>query len=185
MELVIGRSERAAVAVTRLAAYGEGFEFELHVLVDPDQQPPLRFSGPLRRQMPEGSAADTLMYGLLFADGSKVTNLGRYPAENAAGSSPVLNAGASGGSGHEFRQSFWVSPLPPAGPLTFACEWAELGIELTTVAIDGQLVIDAAARSQPMFADRGDGGVGWSSRPVRFGRQAADASGGAAPSAPK
>jgi len=69
-----------------------------------------------------------------------------------------------GGGGSEWRQRLWVWPLPPPGPLTFACEWPAAGIELTLVETDAQLVIDASERAQQLFEHTADGdGASWSS----------------------
>lgn len=48
------------------------------------------------------------------------------------------------------RSSFWrwwAWPLPPPGPLEFVCEWPPFGIPETRAGLDGQLILDAAARS--------------------------------------
>ena len=40
--------------------------------------------------------------------------------------------------------TFWVWPLPPAGPLVFVCEWPKYRIPLTRKEIDAGLIRDAA-----------------------------------------
>jgi hypothetical protein len=41
-----------------------------------------------------------------------------------------------------------VWPLPPPGPLVFACEWPAAGMALTRHEIDAQPILDAAGRTQ-------------------------------------
>jgi hypothetical protein len=43
--------------------------------------------------------------------------------------------------------SCWVWPLPPPGPLVFACEWAAFGIPEARASTDAQPILDAAQHS--------------------------------------
>lgn len=95
-----------------------------------------------------------LRFGIEFADGRRVTNVGapgRGPGEPEG---PVLWGMGGGGGGGRWHQDFWVWPLPPPGPLGFVCEWPAAGIPLTRVDVDAQLVTDAAARAREMFPDQ-------------------------------
>jgi hypothetical protein len=47
-----------------------------------------------------------------------------------------------------------VWPLPPAGPLVFVCEWPALGVEESRAQLDARLVLDAAARSRPLWPEQ-------------------------------
>ena len=92
-------------------------------------------------------------FGVQYADGRKATTVGNpFPAgENVEG--PVLLSRGGGGGGHEWDQSYWVWPLPPLGPVTFACEWPAHGVELTRREIDGSLILDAAANAQTLWEE--------------------------------
>jgi len=46
---------------------------------------------------------------------------------------------------------FWLWPLPPPGPLAFVCEWPKKGIGERRVDIDASVVLDAAARAEPLW----------------------------------
>jgi hypothetical protein len=50
----------------------------------------------------------------------------------------------------------WVWPLPPAGPLTFVCEWPAAGIEFTRTEVDAQPLLDAATQAQQIFERSAD-----------------------------
>jgi hypothetical protein len=112
-----------------------------------------------------------LGFGVEFANGRKATNTADQPLADLAGGTmsvstmmsrsekpqtpagPVLSLGGGGGGGGNWRQSIWIWPLPPAGRLTFVCQWPEANIELTRHDIDAQLVLDAATRAQVIFSD--------------------------------
>jgi hypothetical protein len=164
LELVMAQTERVAVCVTRLDAYPSGFELELVTLAavesEGDQLDPMLFGGRhgpgSRRSADGGIPTDMLRFGVEFANRAKATNTaGRPGSIDAEPTGPVLSAGGGGGGGGNWRQSVWVWPLPPPGPLTFVCEWPAAGVALTRHQIDAQLVLDAASRSQAIFSDGG------------------------------
>jgi hypothetical protein len=184
LELVIARTSSIAVAITRLDAYPSGFALDLVTMADQndDELDPALFEG--RRLLHRRGEAATgeipnqmLRFGLEFADGRKATNVAESPllcrgsrttttmhaiAEKAPDqpAGPVLNAkGGSGGSG-EWRQSFWVWPLPPPGPLTFACEWPAAHVPLARHEIDAHLILEATSRAQVIFAQVQDAADG-------------------------
>jgi len=70
----------------------------------------------------------------------------------------VLRAGGGAGGAGNWRQSYWLWPLPPAGPLAFVCEWPAAGIPVTRHEIDARVVLDAARRAIVLFED--DAGAG-------------------------
>jgi len=170
LELVLARSALAAVCVTRLCAYGTGFEFDLLVMTAPDAavadlDPRLFGHRPPRaRTAPDEGQ---LRFGVQFADGAKATNLedGRASlSHDAEPRGPVLMARGGGGGERSWRSSQWVWPLPPAGALAFVCAWSAASIPQTRHEIDAQVVLDAAARAQEIFPPgAGAGGAASSS----------------------
>jgi hypothetical protein len=64
---------------------------------------------------------------------------------------PVLWHLGDGGGGGRWSHNARVWPLPPPGPLTFACEWPALAIPLTRVEIDAERVREAGARAQVLW----------------------------------
>jgi hypothetical protein len=91
--------------------------------------------------------------GVQFADGKKGANFGRGP-EQAPGAGPAGAALTPGGFGGGLRHRNWsyqVSPLPPAGPVTFVCEWAAAGIGEARASLDAQLILEAASRSVQLW----------------------------------
>jgi hypothetical protein len=167
LELLVASNEHAAVAISKLGAYPDGFDFELLVLVNEgeDELEPNVIGHPYRPGRHNRDAArEMLRFGIEFADGSRVTNIPgdsrhRSGDRDEPPPGPVMQQNGGGGGGGEWRQRFWVWPLPPAGPLAFACEWPAAGIEFTRVEVDARLLIDAATRSTRIFEDRGGGGA--------------------------
>ncbi len=158
LELLLGRSDRGAVAITRLAGYPAGFQFDLVAMTAPgfeEDLDPMLF-GPYGHHRRRGGSGgwpdDMLRLGVQFADGGRATNVGGHHhgfGEPPIG--PVMHGGGGGGGGGDWHQSMWVWPLPPPGRLSFVCEWPAVGIEQSRTEIDAQLVLDAAARAQPIF----------------------------------
>jgi hypothetical protein len=164
MEMVLARNDRAVVFVGRLAVFPAGVEFELRVLtvgdglLDPSLNGVYLGRGGRPR---EDNYDEMLRFGVEFSDGRRATNVGGRPGRDGE---------------PEWRQGFWLWPLPPPGPLTFVCEWPAAGLALSRADIDAQTVIDAAARAQVVFPDqRSDGPVfGWSSSQVVIGPESKD-----------
>jgi hypothetical protein len=145
--LMLGRTERAAVAITGLSAYSAGFEIFVTARFRPDPGA----SGPLGRT-PGGPqplvAPRSFRFGLQLADGTKVIGeRGPGRAGGAEPDGPILRTFMGGGGPRSHFWRWWAWPLPPAGPLEFVCEWPGNGISETRIAIDAQLILDAAARS--------------------------------------
>lgn len=164
IELVLAQNDRYAVCISRLGAYPTGFEFDLLSLAAPgdpesEELDPMLFGPGRHRSRRAGTELDDqfLRIGVQFADGAKATNVpGRRHFSGDEPDGPVLNGGGGGGGGGHWRQSEWVWPLPPPGPLAFVCEWPAAGIPETRREIDAQLILDAAARAQVIFT--GDDG---------------------------
>jgi hypothetical protein len=148
--VILARTQEVAVAITAIWAFSTGFEFwmaarfqqDVPLIADVDDQPSL-----------------LMRIGVQFADGRRVANLGQAP--EPSGSMPsglLLRPMSFGGSRLDRNRSYWVWPLPPPGPLTFAFEWAAFDIGEGRVEVDAQLIIDAATRSVPIWDDDTENG---------------------------
>jgi hypothetical protein len=164
--LVLARTDDTVVGLTDVRGYSEGFVFVLRVrwgaVVDRDEEAPWPFPhwgspDPLDGDLfPD----ELLRFGVQFADGRKVTNMGMYPfvPEDLAPDQPVLvEAGVGGEGGRLGRGASWdlelaLQPLPPPGPLAFVCAWPGRGIPESRVEIDAGLILDAAAAAVPFYA---------------------------------
>jgi hypothetical protein len=132
--LILGRTDQFAVALIGVQAYTTGVTF--------------RLAARARQSMPTGgqrlndvfwahsSGAARFLVGVEFADGR------RAGSERFPGSSGDIVFHQNGGSGGETSadQDWWLSPLPPAGPLLVIVRCPELGLEETVVELDGTAI---------------------------------------------
>jgi hypothetical protein len=162
LELLLARSDKAAVVIGSATAYPSGVEFTVDVRHLPEEEadpraawrgPPWHYPYSQGGELPD----ELLRLGIEFADGAKVTTLQPglpspdvWRADEPL-TGPVLIAhGGSGGTGR-WTQIFWLWPLPPDAPLSFVCEWPAVGIGLSRADVDGALLREAASRSQRLW----------------------------------
>jgi hypothetical protein len=146
--LMLGRTDRAAVAITGISAYSAGFE----IFVTARFRPGPGESGH-RGRKPGGPepvvSRRSFRLGLQLADGTKVIGQHGGPGPNgdAEPDGPILRAFLGGGGPRSGFWRWWAWPLPPAGPMEFVCEWPGREIPETRAGLDAQLILDAAGRS--------------------------------------
>jgi hypothetical protein len=151
--LVLGRTDRVAVAVTGMSAFAGGFEVFVTARIRPEG------AAGDHGAMPDPRAARrAFRFGLQLADGSKVIGEhggrgGLGPGHDAEPPGPVLRAYLGGAGPRSHFSRWWAWPLPPAGPLEFVCEWPAFGIAETRAVIDAQLILDAAGRSTRLWPE--------------------------------
>ena len=135
-----------AVAVIGVWAFRMGFEFWVSARFH-HTSPPV--SG-------EMAPHESVHLGVQFADGRKAANFGRGPElDQGAGFTGVaLNLQGFGGGLRHRNWSYWVGPLPPAGPVTFVCEWAAAGIGEAQASLDAHLIVEAARHSVPLWPEQ-------------------------------
>lgn len=163
-ELLVARSEQAAVVVSRPSAYPEGFELTVKSYVR-------RSTGRGRRRHlhhpmmwhdagERGGAVpdEVLRFGVARPDGGRATSLDDWCRHWPDATEPAhrLESQSGGGSDREYSQEYWAWPLPGTGPLQFVTEWPAFGIDETTVWIDGSLLADAATRARPVWSEDAD-----------------------------
>ncbi len=149
---VLGRTYDVAVCIAGMHAYTTGLSFRLAVRL---RQMPTGlhhriFEMVSGHRLPGTSAEDRLLLGVEFADGRTASNVASdywFAMDDLPDDRLVLSAGGGGGGGGHYDQRFWLSPLPPPGPVTFVCAWPALGLTESSAECDGQLLLDAAARA--------------------------------------
>lgn len=159
-DLLLARTDQAAIAITGLLAYRTGFEFVLSAVLRREDRRG-RIFGPgahhywSGRDNDEPLPAEFLRFGLQFADGSVATNLDRRPfvPPDSQPAGPVLLADGGGGGSRRYDMRYWVWPLPPPGRVAFVCEWPVYTIPESRADIDAQLIMDAAARAIQLWPD--------------------------------
>jgi hypothetical protein len=142
--LVFERSEQAAIAITGMSAYTNGFEFALTRLIRPGAPgwDGGVVPGAPKDWRPVDRAAEI---SLQLSDGTIV--ISDRPHNSSEPTGPILRPGGGGGTSHYQLLRWWAWPLPPPGPLEFITRWPTFGIGETRVSIDAQLILDTARRS--------------------------------------
>ena len=99
-------------------------------------------------------AAEPQAFGisLRLADGREVIS-GR-----SSGDAPTSQPHPAAARRRRYRsllcsRRWWAWPLPPQGPLEFACRWPMYAITETRTSIDAQLILDAAQRSIKLWPE--------------------------------
>src|SRR4051794_1599621 len=128
MNTVLARTDDVALALVRLQVYSTGLSFELLVRVRPSAAGRL----PLQQAVfghrhPYDPEPAGFLIGVELADGRRATSLEmRDPRSDVLFTQGSSSWGDTGG-----EQSWWLNPLPPAGPLRFVVRCSEIGIEET------------------------------------------------------
>jgi hypothetical protein len=164
-DLLLAHSEFAAVHVAYIDAYPDGFELEIatstrvafHDLCREGNGSGTDIFGrhwPMVGESRDAIPPQLLRVGVQFADGRTATNIAGHdrPLDGPV-MWPLRGSGRGSGGESHFHQGYWVSPLPPLGPVAVVCEWPALTIPVMRQEIDAQLLVDAAERSRAMFPD--------------------------------
>jgi hypothetical protein len=162
LELLLARTDTAAVAVANAAAYPTGVAFTLLVRVRSIDSLAFLLSelvnGHLLRPHPGVTPASSqifqanrLRFGVAFSDGRAATNLTRFSGHRGpdAEDAPSISLTSTGGLGGEmsYEQRWWLWPLPPPGTVGFVCEWPGMGIPESRREIEANILLEATARA--------------------------------------
>jgi hypothetical protein len=139
VSVLLARTDDLAVGLIGLQVYSTGLTFELAVRVRPSAV------GAVGRSLQElfwdhpPHSATRFLLGIELGDGRRVTNL-RADADGV-----VFHQGGGGGGDTSVDQEWWLSPLPPEGPLRVVVRCDELGLAETVTELDGSAIRAAAA----------------------------------------
>jgi hypothetical protein len=141
LNTLLARSGNVALALLGLQVYSTGVSFDLAVRCRPGAVE----GGALSDVFWGRSGGSEFLVGLEFADGRRVTSAG-IPFPGRWGPDDIVFH-HGGGSGDELTvdQSWWLNPLPPAGPLHVVIRCDRLGIGETRTVLDGAAISRAAA----------------------------------------
>ena len=159
--VAVGRSDRAVVALRCATAYSTGVMLDLVAVARG-----LRESE-ANRVFHEQHAADVgeepsdffLRVGIEYQDCARVSNLGgrrRLWGADQAPDGPILlpqggGGGHAGGGRVTMSSGFWLWPLPPRTPWDIVVEWPAFDLMRSRATLDGEALVDAAARSLPLW----------------------------------
>jgi hypothetical protein len=157
-ELLMLRTESAAVALGSLRCYPHGFAFSLHVRVRQLEEGMDLLHDPFgrhRRFRGESPADQLLRLGIEYADGRRTATGAAHPrsSDDFPADQLLLQEGSSGSSDRRWDGNFWVYPLPPDGPVTFVASWLARGVMECQVEVDGAAIRAAAGRAVELWPD--------------------------------
>lgn len=156
----LGRGPDAALFITSVQAYRGGVQYTVSVRLRrrTDHQP-LN----LMTQFMGGPTRDTvdperrLLIGVELSDGRRAVMVNGLrppsPTDEAADSAAVTLAWTPGGLHNELAAEarYWMTPLPPPGPLLMVLRWLELGIEETVTELDGTAIAAAGHDAEVLW----------------------------------
>jgi hypothetical protein len=158
---VLGRTDETAVFVTGFRVYSTGLAFTLSVRLR--SEPRSRLAHRIHELIsghgpgdPDGTLDERLLLGVEYADGRTATNLTsdwppRFEQDAVETDEPLLSMSGGGGGGRAYDHDFWLSPVPPAGPLTFVCRWPGFGITESQTEVDASQIAAALDRVQILW----------------------------------
>jgi hypothetical protein len=138
---VLARTDDVAIALIAVRVYTTGVSFDLAVRVR--AWPETTRHGLSELVFGHDSSPGRLLVGVELSDGRRASNL---EARGPRPDNSDMVFLASGGSGGQLSvdQSWWLSPLPPEGPVRFVVSCGGLGMEETTTEVDGTALRRAA-----------------------------------------
>ena len=151
---VLGRTDDLAVCIVGMHAYSTGVSFRLAVRLRRHRRDlGHRLFDMVSGHGPDTPVEDRLLLGVEYADGRSADTVRSdwFGAQDVTEDQLVLSPGGGGGGGLSYDQRYWLSPLPPPGPVAFVCAWPALDLPESTAECDGQLLIDAAARAHVLW----------------------------------
>lgn len=133
LNLLLARRDDAAVVLTGAQVYSTGLSFELVVRI--------RRGAPSQVDLGQlffsrSSGPPGMLVGMELADGRRVDNLGRGAPDHDVW---FTQNGGSGGE-RSVEQSWWLSPLPPEGPVRVIVSCPALGIGESAAVLDGATI---------------------------------------------
>jgi hypothetical protein len=148
---ILARTDRVGVWISDARVYPTGLSFAVALV---RREPQDLHDRPHHPFLMHGPAQDgDPRFGVAYADGRKAVAGAPGPRTAGEERSIVLSQGGGGGSQRRWEGRFWLWPLPPEGPLTFAFTWPEEGIGETTVEVDAGPIRDAAGHVVELWPD--------------------------------
>ena len=135
LRAVLTHTQVLVVAVTGARVYSSGVLIELTVRTRERRQD-------LFEVVSGGRRPSTFLLGLEFADGRRA---GPSPDLVPVPDRPSLVPSGGGGSDGMVDQEYWLTPMPPAGPMRIVLRCTGLGIEEVSVTVDAAPLTAATA----------------------------------------
>jgi hypothetical protein len=142
MDRLLARTDDVAVALHGLAVYSTGLVFHLAVRVRPAAAQRVKLERVLWAHWQMEREGEPFLVGIELADGRRATSL-QMPEPHS--DVVFTNWGSSSSGSNGADQTWWLSPLPPEGPLRVVVRCASIGIAETSTELDATAIRRAAA----------------------------------------
>ena len=132
---LLGRTPDTAVALVGMQAYTTGVAFLLAARSRNAGDPA---GGNELGELFWGHrvGGSRFLFGVQFADGRRASNA-RFGERDG---DLIFHSGAGSGGSASVDQEWWLSPLPPEGPLLVVVRCPEIGLEETVTELDGAAI---------------------------------------------
>jgi hypothetical protein len=150
LDVMLARSDDWAAWIGSASVTPDGVAFRLTLQAREEQIEPHRMH-PLHHH----GGAGALRFGVRYADGRRAVvgaADGHRVTDDAAREIALLPRSGQGGQ-RSWSQTYWLWPLPPEGPLTFALAWPAQGLEEVAAEVDSAPLRAAAARATVLWPD--------------------------------
>jgi hypothetical protein len=151
----LAATDLAVLAVPSVSVFSMGLLIHVVVTERRGNRSRAEFQGRMHGHFPM-AAPGALRFGVALADGTRaVTGSAARFDEQPTGPSLWTNGGGGGGDDQIQRMTheLWLWPLPPPGPVELVAEWRELGIEESSIWLDGAALIAAASGAQAIWPE--------------------------------
>ena len=149
---LLARTDDIAVALIGAQAYTSGLRFDLAIRLRNEPRGSMRHRTYAMLNAYRGGEEtdEQFLLGVEYPDGRTTTNFARpgfdgIPADEPQ--KPSLAAMGGSGGGRSYDQSYWLTPLPPAGPLVVVCAWSAFDIIESRTVVDGAAIAAAGTRA--------------------------------------
>ncbi|MFX0574730.1 hypothetical protein [Nocardia nepalensis] len=146
VERILVRTDDVVAALVGARAYREGIELSFHLYVRPGSEHPAIGSFTSY----DGGMTEQFLVGVEFADGRTATNIDRWRLDEHPDSPVLMNGGASA-SDYLSTTSYYLTPLPPPGPLTVIVAWPAVGIAEHHVELDADSFLRATELAEALW----------------------------------
>lgn len=150
---VLGQSDCAVVSISRITAFPTGWDFQVVIVTTDPRAADTAMNQP-DHPLPVGARDQVFRLGLEFGDHTvavdRMSHYVRATDDAVLGAVMQLYGGAASSDTSWSAGTYWVSPLPPPGPLSFVCEWGSQGIPLTHHSFSASELLDAARAAIPI-----------------------------------
>lgn len=159
----VARTDHTVIALQHVIAFPEGCNITLHTAVRRGSLDEAAWNRLVESDYggyPTATRAEgNLKFGVRFPDGSRATTVdhpfhGWTPPTDRPEPPMLIEAGGGSSSSDQSYDSdrqLWLWPLPPPGPFEFVMEWQSMGIDITSVTLDGSAIVRAAEQALPYW----------------------------------